>query len=130
MSSEALDYGQDPEKIWKASLLKHQNEAYFALFQLGNVPKSWELMRGWIGCLSDASQKTLKDTVEELEEAIFNKQHIKATRTYQIFDEISRHVFAFYLTQTGFGLVQMGTLKKTLDAPSEKIDRRAKATIS
>lgn len=129
MSSETLDYSQDPEKIWKASLLKHQNEAYFQLFFNSDYPKTWELLRGWIGSLGKSSQQTLSKIVEELEAAIFSHRHLKPLRTYQIFDEISAHVFEFYLTQSGFGVVQTSALKVATEAPHEKIGRRVKAGL-
>jgi len=127
--SESLDYSQDPEKIWKASLLKHQNEAYFALFFNSDFPKTWELLRGWIGSLGKSSQTALNTIVKELEDAIFAKRHIKPIRTYEIYDTISMHVFEFYLTQSGFGVVQTSSLKATQQAPTDKIGRREKATL-
>lgn len=129
MSSDSMDYAQDPEKIWKASLLKHQNEVYYALFYLSNYPRAWELLRGWIGSLGAPSQKALEKIVKELEGAIFAKQHIKPPRTFKIFDEISAHVYEFYLTQSGFGIVQTSSLKPTTEAPTAKINRREKATL-
>jgi hypothetical protein len=128
--SSNLDYGSDPEKIWKASLIKHQNEISFMLFFRGNATKTWELLRGWIGSLNKASQEKLAVTVRELEAAIFQKKYITCQRTYQIFDELSAHVYEYYLIQNGYGgIIGTATLKPTIEAPKMDIQRREKATL-
>lgn len=127
----SLDYSQEPEKIWKASLLKHQNEAYFFLFVAADYCKAWEVLIGWIGTLNAASQENLGKITIELEGAVFDRQHIKPKRGYAIFREISAHVYNCYLSQGGFGMINTATLPKGSGpkAPEKKPYTEAKATL-
>ncbi len=124
-----LDYSQEPEKIWKASLIKHQNEAHYYLFVLGNYAKAWEIMTGWIGTLNEASQTYLADITKELETAIFDHRTIAAKRTFQIYRLISIHTFTCYLSQGGFGMVQTSTLKPA-DGTPRAPEKKAYTTVS
>lgn len=125
----AIDYSQEPEKIWKASLLKHQNEAFYFLFVLADYSKAWELMRGWIGTLSLASHSVLKTLKAELNGTIFEKRHISPQRSYEIFDELSQHSYQCYLSQAGFGMVQTAAIEGKTKPPNIKIKKREKATL-
>ena len=122
MSSQ-IDYTQEPEKIWKASLLKHQNEAYYFLFiATDQLSKSWEILIGWIATLNEASQNNLSHITTKLEKSIFNTPKLSVIETYQIFRDVSKHVYSCYLSQSGFGMVQTSTLppKEGGPKPPEK----------
>lgn len=128
----SLDYSQEPEKIWKASLLKHQNEAfYFLFFENGKVAKSWEIMVGWIGTLNETSQKALSKITEKLEGAIFDRQSLTSKESYQLFRQISNHVYNCYLSQAGFGMIQTSALPTGSGpkAPEKKPYDKVKATL-
>lgn len=130
--STDLDYSQEPENIFKASLLKHQNEIYYFLFMQHNIAMSWQLMLGWIGTFNPASQETLKEIAKELEDAHFRKRTITEPRTFEIWRLLSAHVFNCYLSQSGFGMVQTATLPKGsagLNPPQKKQYTDVKATL-
>lgn len=130
--STDLDYSQEPEKIYKASLIKHQNEIYYLLFMQHNIAMAWQLMLGWIGTFNPASQEVLGDISQELEDAHFRKKTISEKRTFEIWRTLSKHVFNAYLSQSGFGMVQTATLPKGstgANPPKKKAYNDVKATL-
>jgi len=128
MSSESIDYSQEPKKIFVAFLIKYMSLANYYIFVLvGQQSKGLEILDGVISSLGEGHQESLKELHGKVRRgSMQGGPRVDAREVYQ---ELSRYLARTYYEECNIGIIPTSTLKTDQEAPNEKIDVRVKAKI-
>lgn len=126
MSSETLDFSQEPKKIFLAFLIKQMSLANFYIYDCCDEARGLNVLDGIIDSLNEDHQKALVKQHDLIVRGAYGKQRVEVRRLYS---EVYRYLAKTYLEECNFGTVPTSTLKIEHDAPNEKIPIRVKAGL-
>jgi len=126
MSSESIDFSQEPKKVFLSYLIKQLSLAEFYIFVSIDDARGLNVLDGIIDSLNEASQTALKEIHDEINRGSFGK---KRTNARDMYAKVSAYLAKTYLEECQFGIVPTSTIKGAEKASTEKIPRRLKANL-
>ena len=123
------DYSQEPKNAYLFKLINLHDKARALIFEYNNDSKAWDVLEGLIRSLNEISQKSLKNEIHQLEQAIYGYTPLTSRLTREIFGQITSYLNKTYFEEFNFATVPTVSLPQTTAPHTRKINEREKAKI-
>lgn len=126
MSSESVDFTQEPKKVFLSFLIKQLSLAHYFIYVTVDEARGLNVLDGLIDSLNEASKQALKDEHDQAREGSYSHKRVN---TRELYAKVATYLSKTYLEECNFSTIPTSSLKCDKEAPSEKIPERLSAKI-